>query len=111
LDWQESKEKIKEIEKISFKEKKSYLTSKSESDTLLHDLKIEDDIDEFLPSNSTKEKHINIKLVITEIQTSQFGRNLVQAVSPILSFFHLNEKFGIFHTGLIIGPWYQIFFI
>ena len=51
------------------------------------------------------EKSISIKLLITEIandSTRKLGREII---SPILTTFNLARKFGLFHTGLLIGPW------
>jgi len=45
---------------------------------------------------------LKIKLIITDIDQSQFVRSFF---SPILTQLHLQQNFGFFHTALQIGPW------
>jgi hypothetical protein len=48
-----------------------------------------------------------VKLVITEILHSKQMQNVRKALSPFASFIPtLNQEYGIFHTALIVGPWY-----
>jgi hypothetical protein len=48
-----------------------------------------------------------VKLVITEIMQSEKTKCIRKALSPIASFIPtLSQEYGMFHTALIIGPWY-----
>jgi hypothetical protein len=50
---------------------------------------------------------IYVKLVITEIMHSDFGKQFRKLISPFVSNIPLlKQEFGMFHSALIIGPWY-----
>jgi hypothetical protein len=55
------------------------------------------------PSNSINE--IKIKLVICEVSKNTFQRGVRQFISPFMSKFETFPEFGMFHTGLMVGPW------
>lgn len=57
--------------------------------------------------NSSRKPKIRVKLVITEISSSTGSRTLRSLLSPLMySIPQLRREFGIFHSALIIGPWY-----
>ena len=123
-------EKHKEIQ--IFEEEKLFKKTKSiffnvESNSIEEDFNEENFSDEEIEeiqvssnniSSSSLGASLNVKLVISELKHTESGRTFVQTISPILDFFHLQPqvkrnfwillnfflKFGIFHTGLIIGP-------
>jgi hypothetical protein len=50
-----------------------------------------------------REEFLKVKLVVTELAMSTTFRKVL---SPIMDAFDKLGQFGIFHTALIIGPWY-----
>jgi hypothetical protein len=48
---------------------------------------------------------IKVKLVISEIVNTGTKRAIRQLVSPVLDRFHVLPEMGLFHSGVIIGPW------
>lgn len=48
---------------------------------------------------------IKIKLVISEVASSEARKNFRRFISPVLSKLDLLPEFGMFHSGLMIGPW------
>eukprot|EP01080_Neovahlkampfia_damariscottae_P002776 gene2776-4184_t len=93
--------KKKEKKKFNFLESKNRKETKEEiilEESEIININLEPDL---LLSG----KSISIKLLIAEIasdQTRKIGRELI---SPFLSAFKLSPEFGLFHTGLLIGPW------
>jgi hypothetical protein len=51
-------------------------------------------------------KTVKIKLVIGEICKSTTQKSLRKLLSPILTKFDHQQQFGLFHSALIVGPWY-----
>lgn len=51
-------------------------------------------------------KKIKVKLVIAEICKSSAQKAIRKMLSPILTKLDLQQQFGMFHSALIIGPWY-----
>lgn len=50
-------------------------------------------------------KHLKVKLVITEMAAN--SKYMRQLLSPVLNAVpKLRKEFGMFHTALIVGPWY-----
>jgi len=50
---------------------------------------------------------IPVRLIITEILNSQSQKTLRSLLSPITSAVpSLSQEFGMFHTALVVGPWY-----
>jgi len=49
---------------------------------------------------------IKIKLVLTEISQSEKQKKLRRLISPFTSTFGIGPKLGLFHSSLIVGPWY-----
>lgn len=56
-------------------------------------------------SSSKSFQQMPVKLVISELRTTWAGRKLVHILSPLLTYFSLNTKWGIFHTAIVVGPW------
>lgn len=56
---------------------------------------------------SSRKPKVRVKLVITEISSGAGSRTLRSLLSPLMySIPQLRREFGIFHSALIIGPWY-----
>jgi hypothetical protein len=51
-------------------------------------------------------KTVKVKLVIAEICKTNAQKNLRKMLSPIMTTFDTNQQFGMFHSALIVGPWY-----
>lgn len=51
-------------------------------------------------------KRIKIKLIIAEICKSDTQKALRKMLSPILTKLDYQQQFGMFHSALVIGPWY-----
>jgi hypothetical protein len=51
-------------------------------------------------------KTVKVKLVIAEICKSNTQKAIRKMLSPILTTFDNNQQFGMFHSALIVGPWY-----
>ena len=51
-------------------------------------------------------KKIKIKLIIAEICKSDTQKALRKMLSPILTKLDYQQQFGMFHSALVIGPWY-----
>jgi hypothetical protein len=51
-------------------------------------------------------KTIKIKLIIAEICKSDTQKALRKMLSPVLTKFDVQQQFGMFHSALVIGPWY-----
>lgn len=51
-------------------------------------------------------KNIRVKLVIAEICKSNSAKKLRQFLAPALTKFDRLPTFGMFHSALVIGPWY-----
>jgi hypothetical protein len=51
-------------------------------------------------------KKIKIKLVVAEICKSDAQKAVRKMLSPILTKLDLQQQFGMFHSALVIGPWY-----
>lgn len=55
----------------------------------------------------SNEHKLRVKLVITEICHSDAQKTIRKIISPVISSIpNLNNKFGMFHTAIIVGPWY-----
>eukprot|EP01080_Neovahlkampfia_damariscottae_P001293 gene1293-11377_t len=113
FNYEKVLEKHKEIQLFEnskmFKKKKSIFDVKSNSteedeDNLSDFEEIEISPNDTSSSNQDIHASMSVKLVISELRNTSTGRNFVQTISPILDFLHLQPQFGIFHTGLIIGP-------
>ncbi|KAG2377475.1 hypothetical protein C9374_009386 [Naegleria lovaniensis] len=48
---------------------------------------------------------IKVKLVIAEIAKNKKERTMRRLLSPIMSSISASPQFGLFHSGVIIGPW------
>jgi hypothetical protein len=46
----------------------------------------------------SKLEYVNVKLIITEIASTNPEKILRRCISPILSKFHTQQNFGLFHT-------------
>ena len=51
-------------------------------------------------------KKIKIKLIIAEICKSDTQKALRKMLSPILTKLDYQQQFGMFHSALVVGPWY-----
>lgn len=51
-------------------------------------------------------KKIKVKLVIAEICKSDAQKAFRKMLSPILTKLDLQQQFGLFHSALVVGPWY-----
>jgi hypothetical protein len=49
---------------------------------------------------------VKVKLVVTEISFSDKQKHLRKLVSPFISTFGIGPRMGLFHSALIIGPYY-----
>ncbi|KAL9649370.1 hypothetical protein ABK040_016197 [Willaertia magna] len=49
---------------------------------------------------------IKIKLIIAEICKSDTQRALRKMLSPVLTKLDFQQQFGMFHSALVVGPWY-----
>jgi len=49
---------------------------------------------------------VKIKLVIAEIAKNDKQKKLRKLLSPIITRLDTSQTFGLFHSALIIGPWY-----
>jgi hypothetical protein len=49
---------------------------------------------------------IKIKLVIAEICKSDAQKALRKMLSPVLTKIDAQQHFGMFHSALVVGPWY-----
>jgi len=54
----------------------------------------------------TDEEYLRIKLVIVEIHQNTSQRTFRKVLSPIMDAFDISPTFGLFHSALIVGPWY-----
>ena len=92
---------------------KKYIKSDYENDDYVYDDDDDKSIaDDTIPIEnkkirSKKDLNLPIKLVITEITKSNKYKSFRRKFSPVLKFLpNLKKEFGMFHTALIIGPWY-----
>lgn len=52
-------------------------------------------------------EQVTVKLIVTEIVHSDKQKSMRRILSPVVSSIpNLGSDFGMFHTALIIGPWY-----
>ena len=83
----------------------------------MYDYDSEDEIDDIMIEGDTKEVktilkkgkkfRLPVKFIIAEIVHSNAIKTLRQLFSPVLSGIPKYQKeFGMFHTAIIIGPWY-----
>eukprot|EP01080_Neovahlkampfia_damariscottae_P001185 gene1185-10699_t len=94
-------------------EKNKLLSSNSTGESLSLNDENFDDMDDMLlieklekqPQVQINEK-LKIKLVITEVSHTPKERQLRKILSPVASSFNLTPEFGLFHSAIIIGPWY-----
>ncbi|KAL0486634.1 SAMD7 [Acrasis kona] len=49
------------------------------------------------------QEYLKVKLVIVEIHTSS---STLRMLTPIMDTFNFSPQFGMFHSALIVGPWY-----
>lgn len=49
---------------------------------------------------------IKVKLIIAEICRTEMKKAFRKFVSPILMDLRQQQKFGMFHSALVVGPWY-----
>lgn len=54
----------------------------------------------------TNEEFLKVKLVIVEIHNSASQRTFRRVLSPLMDTFNISPQFGLFHSALIVGPWY-----
>lgn len=74
-------------------------------DVLLQDLEQEQDQPHFKALQKNKNR-VKIKLVIAEICKSSAQKTLRKMLSPVLTKFDHQQQFGMFHSAIVIGPWY-----
>lgn len=65
--------------------------------------------EELNPHYKISQKFLKIKLVIVEIHQNNSERFFRHALSPIIEKFNLAPTFGIFHSAIIVGPFYLEF--
>jgi len=51
-------------------------------------------------------KEVKIKLVIAEICKSDAQKAIRKMLSPVLTKIDSQQQFGMFHSALVVGPWY-----
>jgi hypothetical protein len=57
--------------------------------------------------NSKPEQQLKVKLIVTEIAHTDSLKTARKLLSPVISSVpSLSDKFGMFHTSLIVGPWF-----
>eukprot|EP00761_Pharyngomonas_kirbyi_P006787 gb/GECH01006795.1/.p1 GENE.gb/GECH01006795.1/~~gb/GECH01006795.1/.p1 ORF type:complete len:424 (+),score=111.40 gb/GECH01006795.1/:1-1272(+) len=49
---------------------------------------------------------VKVKLVIGEICKSDMQKTIRKMLSPVLTTFDHQQQFGMFHSAVVIGPWY-----
>jgi len=60
-----------------------------------------------ISTKTSETKKIPVKLVVTEMINSAAFKTVRKLLSPIMnSVPNLQHEFGIFHTAIIVGPWY-----
>jgi len=52
------------------------------------------------------EEFLKVKLVIVELHRTSAQRNFRKFLSPVLDTFNIVPQFGLFHSALVVGPWY-----
>jgi len=52
------------------------------------------------------QQSVKIKLVIAEIAKSDTQKAIRKMLSPVLTKFDHQQQFGMFHSALVVGPWY-----
>ncbi|KAF0972599.1 hypothetical protein FDP41_008848 [Naegleria fowleri] len=52
------------------------------------------------------EEFLKVKLVIVELHRTAAQRNFRKFLSPVLDTFNVVPQFGLFHSALVVGPWY-----
>jgi hypothetical protein len=55
--------------------------------------------------NITEESYLKVKLVIVEIHRTSTQRTIRRVFSPLIDSFGIS-RYGMFHSALIVGPWY-----
>jgi hypothetical protein len=53
-----------------------------------------------------REEFLKVKLVIVEIHNTTSTRTLRRMLTPIMDTFNISPQFGMFHSALVVGPWY-----
>lgn len=51
-------------------------------------------------------KKIKVKLIIAEICKNDAQKALRKMLSPVMTKLDLQQQFGMFHSALVVGPWY-----
>lgn len=74
-------------------------------DVLLQDLEQEQEQPHFRALQKSKNR-VKVKLVIAEICKSSAQKTLRKMLSPVLTKFDHQQMFGMFHSAIVIGPWY-----
>jgi hypothetical protein len=57
-----------------------------------------------------KDNKVRIKILISEIAKSSHEKGIRRALAPIMSGLNVGPTFGMFHSGLIVGPCKLIYF-
>ncbi|KAG2373290.1 hypothetical protein C9374_012279 [Naegleria lovaniensis] len=52
------------------------------------------------------EEFLKVKLVVVELHRTAAQRNFRKFLSPVLDTFNVVPQFGLFHSALVVGPWY-----
>jgi len=52
-----------------------------------------------------KDNKVRIKILISEIAKSSKEKGIRRALAPVMSGLNIGPTFGMFHSGLIVGPW------
>jgi hypothetical protein len=99
---------ISGIEMLSIQSNSIDEIHKNESDEESDEEKVDlNDIileDSFL--HSKKMINLKVKLIIVELHQNNNQRNIRKVLSPIMDSFNIAQKFGLFHSALIVGPFY-----
>lgn len=115
-DWTKTLKIHQETEKNQ--EKRSNSIFSSNVDLTSH-VQSKDDENFFVDEETTSEdiekskinpefnlkKEVKIKLIISEVATNETEKFQRKMITPILNSFHLSPKLGLFHSGIMIGPW------
>jgi hypothetical protein len=79
-------------------------TGSNTIETIGEDEEIDDDLD--IISKCKVNQKIKVKLIITEIAHEERDRNVRKILSPFASALGLSPRYGMFHSALVVGPWY-----
>jgi hypothetical protein len=110
-DIEEKQEMKKIIEQIDEVENESYTTNDMKEDKKRMSFSAAEIIQMGKIARKTQlqvgtEEFLKIKLVIVEIHNTASTRTMRRMLTPLMDTFGLGPQFGMFHSALVVGPWY-----